>query len=287
MLLEFGGRRRTVIAAAVAAVVIMAGTTACQGGPDGNLSPGPTATPAATPPAGTPTAPTPSASTPPTATASPTTARTVTTANLITAGEVPRIDKERFAQTAEGAGRSADAITVCIPDGALHELGATEIIGRNFRRDRRSDGSTNTPEPPFGSGPTIYTQALQFDSAASAAKAYGTYRGWLAGCPATITARKDLPLGGGVKWITVQTQVPGAKAGFTERVWREGTDTSESGYFESVGLVLAGDRLAVTVSLQYGQDYNVAYRPDGDPATGLPPHPQFGLLVAAADRLGG
>ena len=43
-------------------------------------------------------------------------------------------------------GRPADQVTVCLPDGALSGLGATEIIGRNFRRDHVFDGSTNPPE---------------------------------------------------------------------------------------------------------------------------------------------
>jgi hypothetical protein len=284
---QLGNRRRTrrrtgMIAAAVAAVVIAGGVIAGQGVLRGDRSPEPVATPTAAP-----TAPTTPTETPSATTASPTAGRTVTEANLITAEEVPRLDEESFAETDSGVGRPADQVTVCLPDGALNQLGATEILGRNFRRVRLTDGSTNPPTEPFGSEPTIYTQALQFDSAAHASAAYRTYRGWLDGCAATIKARKDIPLGAGVDWIAVQAKVPGAKAGFTERTWRARSDTSESGYFESVGLALVGDRLAVTVSLQYGQDYNIAYRPDGDPVTGLPPHPQFGLLVAAAHRLAG
>jgi hypothetical protein len=272
---QLGNRRRTrrrtgMIAAAVAAVVIAGGVIAAQGVLRGDPGPGPVATPTTTPPAHTP---------------SPTPDRTVTEANLITAEEVPQQGEESFAETAKGAGRPAGQITVCLPDGALSGLGATAIIGRNFRRDHVFDGSTNPPESPFGTDPTIYTQALQFGSAADASAAYRTYRDWLDTCAATIKGRKDVPLGAGVDWIAVQTKVPGAKAGFMERTWRERADTSGNGYFESIGLALVGDRLAVTVSLQYGQDYNIAYRPDGDPDTGLPPHPQFGLLVAAAHRL--
>jgi len=273
---QIGNRRRTrrrtgMIAAAVAAVVIAGGVIAGQGLLRGDPGPGPVATPKTTPPAPTP---------------SPTPAGTVTEANLITADEVPQQGEESFAETAKGVGRPADQVTVCLPDGAVSGLGATEIIGRNFRRDHLFDGSINPPEVPFGADPTIYTQALQFDSAADASAAYRTYRGWLDTCAATIKGRKDVPLGAGVDWIAVQTKVPGAKAGFMERIWRARADTSGSGYFESIGLALVDDRLAVTVSLVYGQDYDsVAYRQDGDPVTGLPPHPQFGLLVAAAHRL--
>jgi hypothetical protein len=274
---QLGNRRRTrrrtgMVAVAVAAVVIAGGAIAGQGLLRGDPRPGPAATPTTTPATITP---------------SPTPARTVTEANLITADEVRRMGEKSFTETAQSVGRPADQVTVCLPDGALSRLGVTEIIGRNFRRNHLFDGSTNPPEAPFGSDPTIYTQALQFGSAADTTAVYRTYRAWLDTCAATIKSRKDVPLGAGVDWIAVQTRVPGAKAGFTERTWRERTDTSGSGYFESVGLALVGDRLAVTVSLQYGQDYNIAYRPDSDPTTGLPPHPQFGLLVAAAHRLAG
>jgi hypothetical protein len=274
---QLGNRRRTrrrtaIIAAAVAAVVVAGGAIVGQGVLRVDRNPGPATTPTVGSPSQTPSPPAP--------------ARTVTATNLIGADEVPQLGKERFAETADGIGRSADQITVCLPDGALDQLGATEIVGRNFRRDRRFDGSSNPPEAPFGSDPMIYTQALQFDSAGDASAAYRSYRGWLDSCAATIKARKNVPLGAGIDWIDVQTRVPAAKAGFTERTWRERDDASGSGYFESVGLAVVGDRLAVTVSLQYGQDYDsVAYRQAGDPASGLPPHPQFGLLVAAAHRL--
>ena len=43
--------------------------------------------------------------------------------------------------------------------------------------------------------------------------------------------------------------------------------------------------MALTVSLVYGQDYNVSLDPAGDPDTELPAHPQFGLVTAAAERL--
>ena len=59
----------------------------------------------------------------------------------------------------------------------------------------------------------------------------------------------------------------------------------DAGYFESIGLTRVGDRLMITVSVVYGQDYNVSLDPAGDPETGLPPHPQFALIKAAAVRL--
>ncbi len=114
---------------------------------------------------------------------------------------------------------------------------------------------------------------------------YLTYRDWLNGCAKTIKKRGDEPLGTGGSWIPV-TKVANGKGGFSEQLWRAAADTSEAGYFESVGVTLVGDRMAVTVSLVYGQDYNgVSYTEKKDPVTELPPHPQFGLVKAAAQRL--
>ena len=105
-------------------------------------------------------------------------------------------------------------------------------------------------------------------------------RDWLESCKKTITERGDTSAGAAPEWYPVQTKVSGAEARFTEVSWIPAGDESGSGYFESVGLALVGDRLAVTVSLVYGQDYNVAYDQDGDPDTRTAVAP----AVWAADR---
>jgi hypothetical protein len=257
------------VAAAVAAVVIAGGTALSQGVLDTDRAPNPAQTPTTVPTV---------------VTASPTPARTVTTTNLILASEVPWLEQERFAETPAGVGRDDDQLTTCVPDGAMDQLGATASVGRNFRMDRRFDGSTNPPAKPFDADPTLYTQALQFGSEAAAEKAYLLYRDWLDGCSITIKNRGDTALGGGVGWTPVSS-ITGAEAGFDEVVWRAASDRSEAGYFESIGLARVGDRLAVTVWLVYGQDYNVSLDPKGDPQTGLPAHRQFGLVKAGAGRL--
>ena len=93
------------------------------------------------------------------------------------------------------------------------------------------------------------------------------------------------PIGKGIGWIPVRTGVGGAESGFTEFTWRFIGDETGQGYFESVGVARVGDRIGLTVSLVYGQDYNVSLDPAGDPDTELPAHPQFGLVTAAAERL--
>jgi hypothetical protein len=273
---QLGQRRRTrrqvgLLAAAVVAMVVTGGAVWSSKGLWTNSPPEPVATPTALP---TPTA----------GTTPPDPQRVLTQANLITANEVPTLGKERWTATAAGSGRAADQNTVCVPQDGLATLRPASILSRAFRMDRGFDGTANPPEPPFGSNPTVYTTVLQFDSASAAAAAYATYRNWLEGCEA-IEARGDNRIRKPLSWIEAPTAVSGARGGFTEVIWRASSDTSENGYFESVGLTLLGDRLAATVSLQYGMDYdNVGYQPEGDPDLG-PPHPQFGLIKASAARL--
>jgi hypothetical protein len=274
---QLGQRRRTrrqvgLLAAAAVAIVVTGGAMWSSKGLWTNSPPEPVATPTALP--------TPTAQTTP-----PDPKRVLTEANLITAGQVPTLGQQRWTVTAAAAGRAADQSTVCLPKDGLATLRPASVLSRAFRMDRRFDGTANPPEPPFGSDPTVYTNVLQFDSAAAAAAAYTTYRNWLERCEA-IEARGDDRLREPLSWIQAPTGVSGARGGFTEVIWRASSDTSDNGYFESVGLTLLGDRLAVTVSLQYGMDYNtVAYQPEGDPDLGLPPHPQFGLIKASAARL--
>ncbi len=276
-------RTRRNIALAAAAVAILAvggGILLSRFMPGPDPAPDPVGTPsvasASPSPAGTPSS----------GSVSPTPAtRELTEANLLTADDIPAEGEETYTETPEGVGRGPQELTVCRPEGTGSEIGAEDVLGRNFRLRTLADGGPATPEPPVGSDPTIYTQALQFDSADAARAAYETYQGWLESCKKTITERGDTSAGAAPEWYPVRTKVSGAEARFTEVSWIPAGDESGSGYFESVGLALVGDRLAVTVSLVYGQDYNVAYDQDGDPDLGLRSHPQYGLLIAAADRL--
>lgn len=265
---QLGDRRRTRRqvgrgVAAVALVVVAGGAVLSQGGLGLDRTPQAGETPSV---------------------ASPVPERTVTEANLITAAQVPVVGRERFEEAPPR--RAADQVTVCVPDQGPDQLGGTGVVSRSFRLARRADGLANKPRGTLAPEPTVYTQAWQFSSPATAFRAYQTYRSWLEDCATTLDARGDVPLGAGADWVEVDLDVAGATGGFAEQTWREGHDTSQNGYFESVGLALVEDRLAVTVSLQYGQDYSgVSYRPGGDPDLELPPHPQFDLLSAAAQRL--
>ena len=68
---------------------------------------------------------------------------------------------------------------------------------------------------------------------------------------------------------------------------QQGGESDEEGFFESLGVTRVDDRLMLTVEVVRGMDDNVSLQPGGDPDNGMPEHPQFGLVRAAAERLAG
>ena len=255
--------RRYALNAAVAAVVL-----AAAGGTVLSQIPGLTER-APDPVASAPTAvPVP----PPTPTPAPT--RTVGAAQLLRPADVPTSGGPQLEIAPAGAGRSADEISVCVPAG-LDVLAATGSASRSFRYP----GQTGVP---------ISTVALQFADAEAARRAERTVRGWVDDCPALLRQRDATVLGsGGVDWVDVDT--PAATSGrfAVLPIYQEAGSTSEDGVFESLGVTRVDDRLMLTARVVVGMDDNVSLDADPDPADGMPPHPQFGLVSAAAERLGG
>ena len=255
--------RRQLVAAAVAATVLVGGGVAV-GSRTLTSTPSPAVSPTVT-------------------TAPATPARTVSEVNLIEVAAVPVVGRERYAATVDADDREGDRLSVCTPRaGGLSSLGPTREVDQNFVLVRRADGSRNPVREPFNGEPTVFTRAMQFESATAADAAYATIRSWLERCPSIMEYE---PIGSSEDWTVVNTGIPGAKAGFGGFRWRLADDRSGQGFFESLGVAQVGDRIALTVSLAYGQDFNVSLDPAGDPTTGLPPHPQFALVKAAADRL--
>lgn len=233
----------------------------------------------------TPTA-VPNTSTPSPPAVSPST-RTLTAANLLAVGDVPTVGAERVTPAAAGVGRARDDTSACIPDQGLGVFGAEQILTRNFLIEPVDPPFTPDPKDPLSGQPVVYTLALQFADENAATGAYETYTRWIADCDQTIQKRGGTPLGtvGKPRWHPVQTGTNGARGSWVETLYRLPGDTSDNGFFESVGLTVVDDRLMVTVALVYGQDNNVSTNQAGDPTTELPPHPQFGLVIAAARRL--
>jgi hypothetical protein len=208
---------------------------------------------------------------PPTPTPAPT--RTVGAAQLLRPADVPTSGGPELEIAPAGAGRSADEISACVPNG-LGALAATGSASRSFRY-------------PGQSGVPISTVALQFADAEAARRAEQTVRGWVENCPALLREKGATVLGsGGVEWVAVDTP-PATSGRFAVLpIYQEADSTSEDGVFESLGVTRVEDRLMLTARVVVGMDDNVSLDAEPDPADGMPAHPQFGLVTAAAERLG-
>ena len=265
-------RRRIGLGAAAAALAVAVGGGALwsQTLPGTNRTPDPVATPTVASP------------TPPVA------ERTLTVANLLTAADVPVLsDQQRVVIAPSGVGRQ-DEISVCTPAGGVDRLGASAVLGRNFRiQVELPAGERPDPSDPLSGKPSIYTQAFQFSDPAAAREAYQTYRGWVAGCRAGLVKRgwTVLRAADQAVWHPVRTGVAGSTGEFAEWIYKVPGQPPDSGWFEAAGLTLAGDRMMVTVSLEFGQDKNVAYEQEPADPDLVAVHEQYGLVSAAAKRL--
>lgn len=256
--------RRYAVNAMVAALVVVAagGTVVTQLSGLTDRSPSPVAS--------APTAvPLPPASTP-----APTPTRTVGPGQLLRPADVPTSGGPTLEVAPAGAGRSADEISVCVPTG-LGRLGATGSVSRNFRY-------------PGQSGVPISTVALQFADAGAAKKAEQTVEKWVERCPARLRAQGATLLGGAeTDWVEVDTAAGTSGRFAVLPIYRERDQSTEEGVFESLGVTRVEDRLMLTARVVVGMDDNVSLDPEPDPDDGMPAHPQFGLVAAAAERLGG
>lgn len=268
-------RRRTALVAALALVVALAGGGAL-GQIDRLLRPTPDI--AATPSVGPHPGPTPTDA-----------VRSITELNLLRPGDVPSYGSAPVRIADPALGRPADQSSPCIPQG-LGELGATAVLSRNFAylepQARGGVGAGGTPQA-ASAPPSVYTHALQFASVAEAKRAYERVLDWRYNCEQLLPDRGYTPLNPGAQFSWIPVSRGDRKVGeFAELVYRAGSDTTESGIFESLGLTRVRDRLAITILVTQGMDYNRAYDPNGDAENGLPAHEQYGLIQAAAERLG-
>ncbi len=222
---------------------------------------GPTAAPLPSPSGSTPSASDPTAR-----------GRALGGANLLRAGDVPTSGGPALEVAPSGTGRSLDEVSACIPDG-LSVLGATDTAARDFRY-------------PGQQQPAIQTVALQFPDAPAARAAEQTVAGWVDDCVATLEDRGATVLGEeGPEWLDVDTAAGTSGRFAVLPIYREADQSGEDGVFESLGVTRVDDRLMLTVRAVVGMDDNVSLEADPDPADGMPAHPQFALVVAAAERL--
>jgi len=212
-------------------------------------------------------------------TAAPSPVRTLTGANLVAASDLPRPDGGGRVREYAGNARPADRVSICLADG-LRSLGATATLSRSFK-----ESYPNQPalEGPLANEPSSYAVALQFPDEAAAAAAMRTYKGWVEDCRAGRGAATGLEVIKRLGWDWTRVPAPGARGEVAEVVYREPRSGSEDAYWESTGLTLLRDRLMITVHVFYGSESPFVLDAT---ATDLGfPHPQLGLVGAAAKRL--
>lgn len=248
-------RRRQVVGAVTALVVLAIG-----GGVMVASLQGQGVLPA--PPVGDPTAvPSPSATT-----------RSITDANVVVPEDLPAPEQGSWqaATDIEAPAR----ITACQTEG-LDGLRAREVVIHPMRRI--------TPGP--GEAPLTFAAGLQFDDADAAEAAASTVHEWVDGCPDRLREAgediADRPEG----WTQITNDL--GKTQFREVVHGPaGTNETDGLYWESVGTAVVGDRLAITVDVVGpAMEYYYSLDPAEVEASGMPMHPQFAMLTAAALRL--
>ena len=210
-------------------------------------------------------------------------ARVLTAKNLLTTEDLPLedYDTQQVVVTKPGVGRPLPESSVCLPANGLQDLGATQVLSRNFRYEL-IDGSKPDKDDPFRNQPILYTSALQFADAAAAKAARDRYASWLRACPETLEAKgyQTLP---DLGFDPTKVATERGTATVTELAYRRpGGADGENGIWESVGLTLVGDRLMVTVFVHWGLDWEVTI----DSTEGDLLHPQVGLVDSASIRLG-
>jgi hypothetical protein len=146
-------------------------------------------------------------------------------------------------------------------------------------------GARPDTDDPLYEQPTTYTAALRFVDETAAAVAYDRLSDWIENCADSLDREGLRAPGGGPvrgfdRWFPVRGRV--ATARFTEFSYQRRDMQDGNGYFESVGLVRVGDRVAIAVTLTYGQDSIWDVDPD---AAEVGPHPLADLLPRAAERL--
>ncbi|MFC7626044.1 hypothetical protein [Microlunatus sp. GCM10028923] len=216
-------------------------------------------------------------------TPAPTPSRSLTDKNLLRASDLPKyegLEPQEYKRSARPSTRPSTCLQ------SLETLGAVDFKTRSFNyKITDPQSSPDTSDPLYGQ-PTRYASALQFENEEQAKEAYETVSGWIENCADALDADGFRAPGGGPvrgfdQWYPVRDKVKTAR--FTEFVYqRPDWGDGEGAFWEAVGLVRVGDRLAIAVTVGFGMDSNWDTDPEENVAG---PHPLADILPAAAKRL--
>lgn len=204
--------------------------------------------------------------------------------NLLRAKDLPQqegIKAEEYTRSARPGLRPS----ACLP-ASLITLKAQDVQTRSFRYVSTDPDTTEDNTNPMYGQPGLYATALQFGDEAEAKQAYEKLSGWIEDCANTLDGDGLRAPGGGPvrgfdQWYPVKGKVETAR--FTEFVYQRPDFGDENGgFWEAVGLVRVGNRVALTVTVHFGQDSNWDTDPDDNVAG---PHQLALILPSAAKRL--
>lgn len=168
-------------------------------------------------------------------------------------------------------GEGPEQATKCLTEDPLDEaISPTNM----YQRDFTFPGGTGKER-----GSALI---MEFDENRDADWVYG----WLAemvavNCHDTLKLKSFTPVG---ELEGHRISIPGTEARFTEMSYREELDDDQQeAYFESVGAVRDGNKIALVSMTIWGMDNNWSY--ESDDSTELPLHPMYRTMPKVADRL--
>jgi hypothetical protein len=222
----------------------------------------------------------------PTATQTPTApARSVSATNLLTVDDAEAVNDDpitkQVVEATAGQGRPVSQSYICLPENGLASLGASSMVTRDFTVKIINADSDPYPNSPLKNKPSVYTQALQFDDEAAAAKARATYAGWIKNCPKTLSDQGyGIDSEQSLRLSNVRVDGGKAQAGMVAYV-QPGSKDQENLYWESAGVTQVKDRLMITIAVSWGMDTPGTF----DQTEGDFINPQVFLAEASAPRL--
>jgi hypothetical protein len=206
--------------------------------------------------------------------------RSITESNLIAAADLPApIGGGKVVEYGRNS-RSLDQLSIC-QQAPLHTLGASAIKSRSFR-SRFSGGNHPFPRSSLDQQPDSYAVVMQFPNAATAQQARVVYGSWIVSCQSGSALPDGIrSLRQGFGWSPLAADP--AQAELSEIIYQRDGSSGQSAFFESVGLTVLEDRMMITVHVFYSDESPYSLDVNDDEA-GFP-HPQLGLIAAAAKRL--
>lgn len=168
-------------------------------------------------------------------------------------------------------GEGPEQTTKCLTEDPLDEAISPTSM---YQRDFTLPGGTGTER-----GSALI---MEFEENRDADRVYG----WLAemaavNCHDTLQLKGFTPIG---PLQGHRISIPGTEARFTEVTYREELDDDkQEAFFESIGAVRDGNKIALVSMTIWAMDSNWSYDPDD--GTGLPMHPMYRTMPKVADRL--